>query len=241
MTTPEIVRHADASALYDAAAADVSQLVQAAIAERGICHIALAGGRTPRGLYEVLATDPHIAWDKVIVLFGDERAVPPDDPASNFGMAREALFDRLPIPPTVLRMSGELPAADAARAYDAVVRVAEPLDVVLLGMGDDGHVASFFPGTPEPDADARVIATTSPLPPPSRVSLTLAAIRRSRAILLLVTGAGKAARLAEVWRQIADGAPRLPAARATSESGICRWHVDTAAAAQLPSASEELA
>lgn len=233
---PSVVVHADVAALQAAAADYIGALLRDSIAARGICHIALAGGRTPRAVYERLAADSGIDWSKVVVLFGDERAVPADDAASNYRMAREALLERV-TPRAVHRIEGERPAADAAREYDKIVAACEPLDVVLLGMGDDGHVASFFPATPEPPSDARVVATISPLPPAERVSVTLPVIRRARAVLLLVTGAGKAERLAEVWQQIDDGRPILPAARAVNEFGTCRWHVDGDAAARLPEAA----
>ena len=126
------------------------------------------------------------------VLFGDERCVPPDDPESNYWMAHEALLERVH-PGTVHRMPGELGAEAAAERYDAVVRAASPLDLVLLGMGQDGHTASLFPGNPALRAPGGAVAVHgAPKPPPDRVSLTLEALRSARRVVLVVTGADKA-------------------------------------------------
>lgn len=234
----ELVVHADPEALAAAAADAIAAELRRAIAARGICHIALAGGRTPRSIYERLAEAPDLDWERVVVLFGDERCVPPEDAASNYRMADEALLSRLATRPRVARILGERGPFEAADDYSEVVAAAEPLDLVLLGMGEDGHVASIFPGTPEPYEGAIAIATTSPIPPADRVSLTLEVIGRARVVMVFVTGAGKTERLAEVWRQRAAGevgaaGDRLPAARVGASERLC-WHIDEAAAARLP-------
>lgn len=231
---PHLRRFPTSGALYDGAAAMIVALLQAAIAERGRAALALAGGSTPRGVYERLAAPPlagELDWSRIFVYFGDERCVPPNHPSSNFRMANEALLSRVPlVPDHVFRIDAERPPADAAARYAALLDAAPPLDVVLLGMGDDGHTASLFPGTPgldSPDAGPRAMATTSPLAPTNRVSLTLRAINESRDVLFLVSGAGKAARLAEVLREQASGCPTLPAARVHARS--VTWLVDSAA------------
>ncbi len=261
---PEVVCHADPEALCEAVAEEVAERLTAAISARRKATLVLAGGRTPRGVYERLAERNDLAWDRIVLVFGDERAVPPDDSHSNYRMVTEALagpLARLEGRPVVRRMAGELGSKEAARQYsefiDELVGPGERFDVVLLGMGDDGHVASIFPGTREERADGEgevVIATTSPLPPLERVSLTLPVLGRTRALLMLVTGESKAARLAEVHLQIAEahlqiehahghGQPfvpsaggHLPAARIAQHiagDGIFRWHIDEAANAIL--------
>ncbi len=227
----------DAAALAEACASEFVELAGAAVRERGQFRVALAGGNTPRATYARLARPDlgaHIPWGRVQILFGDERCVPPDDPASNYRMAREAWLDAAGAPSTsVRRVRGELAPEAAVADYAAVVGTA-PLDLVLLGIGSDGHTASLFPGGPELDSTARVVRTTSPVAPHDRVSLGLAAIAEARAVRFLVAGAGKAAVLAEIARQVASGAPDLPAARVAASSPHCSWWLDRAAAADLP-------
>jgi len=207
------------------------------VAEKGRCRLALAGGSTPRATYEQLAVPDvggSVDWTSVDVFFGDERMVPPEDVASNYRMAREALFERVQIPPgNVHRISGELGAEEAARRYVAELG-AEPLDLVLLGMGDDGHVASLFPGSRALEAPhAPAVPSEAPVPPHSRVTLSLPVIKSASVVLLIVTGPGKAARLREVFGERRSGKVALPAARVGSVTGETDWFVDAAAAALL--------
>ena len=212
------------------AARRIADAIERAVEARGGCRLALAGGSTPEPVYRALAAIEGVPFAAVDVFFGDERAVPPDDSASNYGMARRALLDGLAVPPrAVHRIEGERGAPDAARAY-AEVLGDTPLDVTLLGMGGDGHTASIFPGAETPREGPRVIATTSPSPPHSRVSLSLGAINESRSVYFLVAGARKAARLAQVRSQIGRGEGALPAARVVPASGRLVWLLDRAAA-----------
>jgi 6-phosphogluconolactonase len=173
-----------------AVAAATADLVAGAI-EGGLRTLVLAGGSTPRRAYQLLAGRP-LPWGRVAVLFGDERCVPPDDPESNYWMAHEALLERVH-PGTVHRMPGELGAEAAAELYDGVVRASSPLDLVLLGIGPDGHTASLFPGSPALRATGGAVAVHgAPKPPPDRVSLTLEALRAARRVVIVVTGADKA-------------------------------------------------
>lgn len=150
----------------------------------------LAGGSTPRACYELLRRET-LPWGRVTVLFGDERCVPPDDGESNYRMAAEALLTRVS-PLSVHRMPGELGAETAALLYTPVVEALRPLDLVLLGVGEDGHTASLFPGNPAVGARGSVVAVhDSPKPPPNRVSLTLEVLREARHVLVLATGEGK--------------------------------------------------
>jgi len=157
--------------------------------------LVLAGGSTPKRAYQLLGERP-LGWGRVTVLFGDERCVPPFDPESNYRMAKEELLDRVH-PGSVHRMPAELGAEEAAKLYDRVVRGLSPLDLVLLGMGPDGHTASLFPGHPALDAPGCAAAVHgAPKPPPDRVSLTLGALREARRVVFLITGGDKAEALA---------------------------------------------
>jgi len=165
----------------------------------GAHTLVLAGGNTPKRCYELLA-GADVRWGRVTVLFGDERCVPPDHPDSNYRMAREALLDRV-APATVHRIAGELGPDEAAAAYDSIVGALNPLDVVLLGAGEDGHTASLFPGHPELQAKGWAVGVrNAPKPPPDRVSLTLPALRGARHVIVLATGAGKADAVAKARR-----------------------------------------
>jgi 6-phosphogluconolactonase len=177
------------------AAAD---LVAQAILD-GARTLVLAGGSTPHRAYQLLA-ERRLPWGRVAVLFGDERCVPPDDPESNYLMAYRDLLSRVH-PLSVHRMPGELGAEEAAELYAAVVRAYAPLDLVLLGIGPDGHTASLFPGHPALAAAGEVVAVhRAPKPPPDRVSLSLPILRQARRVVFLVTGDDKAEALARASR-----------------------------------------
>ena len=172
-----------------AAAACADRLVEAARAGR---EIALTGGSTPRRAYELAALREQV-WSRAGAWWGDERCVPPDDDRSNYGMAREALLDRVSQPPRVHRIRGELDPAEAAAEYERELGETE-LDLVLLGLGPDGHVASLFPGAPTlEERERRVVAAEAghePFVP--RVTLTLPVLCSGRSVLFLVTGETKA-------------------------------------------------
>jgi 6-phosphogluconolactonase len=183
--------------------------------------LVLAGGNTPRRCYELLAR-LEVNWGRVTVLFGDERCVPPDHPDSNYRLAREALLDKV-APATVHRMAGELGPDEAAAEYSRIVEGLAPLDVVVLGIGEDGHTASLFPGHPEMNAKGWAVGVrNSPKPPPERVTLTLEALRGARRVIILATGAGKAPAVAMAKRQ------EVPSGMIAG----ARWLLDRAAAGQ---------
>jgi len=178
LATPEDVAHAAADRIVAALNGGARTLV-------------LAGGNTPKRCYELLAA-ADVKWGRVTVLFGDERCVPPDHPDSNYRLARESLLDSV-APATVHRIAGELGPDEAAAAYDRIVGALAPLDVVLLGAGEDGHTASLFPGHPEVQATGWAVGVrNAPKPPPDRVSLTLPALQGARHVIVLATGSGKA-------------------------------------------------
>ncbi len=227
----------------EAVAARAEELVRArlasAVADRGRADLVLAGGSTPKRLYERLASHPGDAWSHIHLWFGDERTVGPDHPDSNYGMARRALLGSVPAA-TVERIHGEAPPAEAAADYERRLVAARPddprFDVVLLGMGADGHTASLFPGTPICDERERLVASVwVERLATSRVSLTFRALASTRLVLFLVAGADKAARVAEIFVGGAD----LPAGRVGQGEGgpETLWLLDAAAAAQLTSAT----
>jgi 6-phosphogluconolactonase len=229
----------DAGALLDAAADAVTATAAASIQARGRMTLALAGGATPRGLYERLAGPwrDRIDWPRVHVFWGDERCVPPTHADSNYRLAWESLLQHVPVPAAQIhRIAGEIEPAAAARQYgatlaaefDASAGTPPVFDLILLGLGADGHTASLFPGHAAVD-DTR--HTVLAIPPEggrsARITLTLPVLNAARAVLWLVTGETKAAALAAVL----DGLPApvpLPAQRVTSHDA--RWLVDRAAA-----------
>ncbi|MBK1722259.1 6-phosphogluconolactonase [Thiocystis violacea] len=179
-----------------------------AIAARGRFHLVLAGGRTPLTAYTLLA-DQFSDWDRWHIFFGDERCLPADHPERNSHAAQLAFLRRVPIPAKNLHpIPAELGAEAAAADYEALIRRSLPFDLVLLGMGEDGHTASLFPGHEIPEGVLVMPVHEAPKPPPDRVSLTPRALAASARVLVVVTGAGKRVALAR-WRQGAD----LPVAR----------------------------
>jgi len=193
----------DAESVAERAAAHVSRQLQRARQERGVAHVALSGGTTPGRTYELLAREPA-DWQDVEVWFADERCVPPDDPESNFLLASEALLGPAGIPAErVHRMLGELGPHEGARRYADELSGRVPsleggapvLDVVVLGIGPDGHIASLFPGAEELDAGPEAVClgvVDSPKPPPERITVSLGVLRAARGCLLLANGASKA-------------------------------------------------
>lgn len=237
-----IHRAVDPAALAEAAADFVADALRTAIESRGLARFALSGGSTPRATYEQLAdaaSSRGVDWSRVDAFFGDERAVPPDDAASNYRMAKESLLERVPIPPSrVHRIHGELPPADAAHRYAAVLGT-DPLDVALLGMGEDGHVASLFPGTAALDSPATVLPTVAPFAPHPRITVGLSVLNASRLVVLLVAGAAKASRVEQVLQERRAGRPVLPAARVSPETGELYLFLDEAAAGLLAPRPDE--
>ena len=182
-----LIRTFASADLLARAAADV---VAKTIAGRDTTRLGLAGGSTPRGCYEQLAR-LELPWGRVTVFFGDERCVGPFDPESNYELARTALLQHV-APASVHRMPAELGPEVAAARYEPLVAAA-PLDLVLLGIGPDGHTASLFPANAALQAATYVAPVFgAPKPPPQRVTLTLRALREARRVIVLVSGRDKA-------------------------------------------------
>ena len=213
----DVIRPADFAA---EAAQFILRHARAAIAERGLFRLALSGGNTPRAVHaQIVRLGSDLAWNRVQITFGDERCVPPEHADSNFRMARETLLDVVPIPAgNVFRIRGEIAPAAAAQEYENILatvaaRFGEPRyvhDLVLLGLGEDGHTASLFPGSPALDETVRnVIPATGPKPPPQRITMTFPLLNAARHVTFLVTGADKHALVEE----ITSGSTAYPAGR----------------------------
>lgn len=248
--TPDVSVCASADALADAAATRIAMLAGSAVRARGRFVMALSGGTTPRATYRRLA-DPAFAaqvpWAQVHVVWGDERCVAPDDPMSNYGMARTALLDRVPVPASQIhRIEGEIDPALAGQRYEATLRRllgtpkgpprGEPgarIDLVLLGLGDDGHTASLFPGSEALGEVDRWAVPAFPAAVPSpRVTLTPPVIAAAAEILFLVSGAAKARILGRVLDPVSRPS-ELPAQSVARSSAHVRWIVDAPAATAL--------
>ena len=235
---------ADTAALADAAARRIVEQARTAVAERGRFTLALSGGSTPRAIHERLARAPlreQLPWAATEIFWGDDRVVPLDDADSNYRMAVETLLGQVPVPAAQIHpmVTGDDPAQAAEQYADLVRRVvpgAPPrFDLVLLGMGPDGHTASLFPHSPALAAtDALVVATPpAPLKPQvPRITFTRTLLNSAALVLVLVAGADKAERLAEVLDGPHDP-ERLPAQLLAPEQGELVWMVDQLAAAKL--------
>ena len=204
----------------------LARAAAAAIKERGSFHVALSGGGTPKLMYSALK-ELDVPWEGVHVYFSDERSVGPESADSNYRAARLGLLDHVPIPPgQIHRIEGERDAHAAAADYAALLPAR--FDVVLLGMGDDGHTASLFPDTEGLHASGRVVANWVPKLDSWRISFTFGEINAARERWLLVTGASKA----EVLREVQNG---MGGVEGHPVEGVqnALWYMDTAAAGQL--------
>lgn len=230
----------DLDAVAAEAARQVAAAAESAIRRSGRFTVALSGGRTPRDMHRHLLSEA-VEWARTIILFGDERCVPPDHPDSNYRMVRETLLDRLATPPRqVLRMEGERPPRDAAARYEAAMRDVFPavpfprIDLVVLGMGPDGHTASLFPGTDAlAERERWVAANHVPQLDAWRLTLTLPVLQSAAAILFLIAGEDKATALGEAF----GGAPHptpYPCELARPRDGVLTVLADRAAASRLP-------
>jgi 6-phosphogluconolactonase len=242
----------DAAELARVAARRLVDWAWQSIAKDGVFNVALSGGSTPRELYRVLATPEfraQVDWPRVHLFWGDERAVPPDNPESNYGMARRELLLRVPIPlANVHRMEADdANIGRAAHNYEATLRKFLPLDdrgfprfhVILLGLGPDGHTASLFPGSKILRETSRWVST--PIKPKTgarRMTLTLPVLEAGLHVVFLVAGSEKALILREVFGERRD--PPLPAQMVQPREGERIFLVDEAAAAQLSSQSQPL-
>ena len=228
----EIIRSKD---FVRAAAGFILGVGRQALSERGEFRIALSGGNTPRPVYQEVAQAGETPWEKVLITFSDERCVPPEDEQSNYRMARESLFEPAAVPAeSILRMPGEIEPETAAREYEAkldalAIARGEKIyrhDLILLGMGDDGHTASLFPGTAAlAETNRRVVANFVPKFNSCRLTFTFPLINEARHVCFLVN-AGKHAELIE---RVLQGDAQYPAARIAPTAGKLTWILGQAA------------
>jgi len=243
VTVPPEIRILNAAELFKAAADEFAALAAQAIHRKGSFCVALSGGSTPKGLYTLLASTaaPAVPWPQVSFFFGDERLVPPEHPDSNFRMANGALLSKVPVPPeNVFRVRTEDASAEAAALqYESAVKNYFALrpgqfpcfDLILLGLGPDGHVASLFPGTAALEEKKRlVVANWVAKLKAHRVTFTYPAINHSACVVFLVSGKEKA----EIVREVFDNPKaELPAQRVRPASGRLLWLIDQPAAGLL--------
>jgi 6-phosphogluconolactonase len=231
--------------LFDAAAEEVVRAANEAVNERGKFTIALSGGSTPKSLFNLLATNARatLPWDRMYFFWGDERHVPPTDPDSNYRMADETMLSKIPVPATnVFRVEAENPSAEgAADAYEKTLRKFFQLeagdlprfDLILLGMGPDGHTASLFPGTAALQEKKRlVVANWVEKLKTHRLSFTLPVLNAGRSVAFLVSGMDKATMLRTVLEEDVP-AEQYPAKLVKPSDGKLMWLVDRAAASAL--------
>lgn len=223
-----------------------------AVAQRGVARIAISGGSTPQVMFKILA-DPNqpflatVPWDKLFLYWVDERCVPPEHPESNYGVARDLLLSKVPLPDAnVFRMEGELDPEEAANRYESYLRNSMKLegaespafDLVTLGIGDDGHTASLFPHTDALDAMGRLcVANRVPQKDTWRITLTWPVINQGAEVAFEMEGAKKTDVLAEVMTGPRDP-ERLPAQLIRPANGRLLLLLDEIAAAKLPAATE---
>jgi 6-phosphogluconolactonase len=222
--------------LADRAAADFAALVKETLAQKDRFIAALPGGNTPKLFFARLTQDPYrnqIPWEKIWIFWGDERCVPPDHPESNFAVAKQHLLEKVPVSSAhVFRIRGEDPPGETARAYsksmhDFFKTEGWPVfDLILLGMGADGHTASLMPGTAALDEERRwVVENVVRSLQTVRITITLPVINNARQVWFMVAGAKKAAVFAKTQ---AGPDPAYPASLVEPESGELRWYVDKA-------------
>jgi 6-phosphogluconolactonase len=240
MTEPRIEVHEDAANLSTAVAGELLSRLADAQAAGAVPQIALTGGTIAEDIHRELARlspDSGVDWSQVVVWWGDERFVAPDSPDRNSAQARAAFLDAVGADPAnvhAMPSTADAPDVDAgATAYASTLREhgAGEFDIVMLGIGPDGHIASLFPGFPQLDSDAIAVGVTgSPKPPPERISLTFAALNRSRSVWFLVSGAGKAPAVASAL----GGADlhEIPAAGVSGREETI-WFLDREAASSL--------
>ena len=234
----------DSEALSTAAAEIFVQAGMSAIEARGRYLVALSGGSTPSRMYRLLASDAYrdkVNWEQTFIFWGDERCVPPEDEGSNYHQAYESLLSQVPVPgENILRVKGELIPYEASidyaqvlKKYGDVDREWPRFDLALLGMGEDGHTASLFPGSPIGVASPTLAVTADyQSRPAKRVTLTPLVFNSARKVLFLVTGVNKAVTLTRVLND--DSMPeQYPAQRIQPMDGEVVWLVDEAAASKL--------
>jgi 6-phosphogluconolactonase len=245
MNEPQLIIMDDAQALFVRAAEEIAHLAGEAICTHGEFALCLTGGSTPASTYELLATRFRLSvdWKEVQFFWGDERCVPPDDPASNFGMANRTMLSKLSLrPEQIHRIRGEEEPAQAASDYEHELRTSIPLqqpgdlpsfDLVLLGLGENAHVASLFPHHPALHEKTRLaVAVDVEAAPSRRISLTMPVINNAERVLFLVSGESKADAVKNVLQATVDP-EQYPAQLVKPRTNEIVWLMDKAAAHRL--------
>jgi 6-phosphogluconolactonase len=241
----QLITEVDPKQLAEEAASRLGQALREAIAQRGSASIALSGGNTPRPAYERLARQAGIDWSRVSVFFIDERAVPPTHERSNYRLAKESLLDNAPIPAAnVHRMRGEAADLDqAAREYEALLKAhlkpsaVDPsempsFDVAVMGIGDDGHTASLFPGDPSVDVRDRLTLAIAAAPDTgreARLTVTAPIIENIRTVVVLAAGKAKHGPLERIW-SVSGTTQETPSRILRDVKGSITWIIDKGAA-----------
>lgn len=240
----QLVAALDETQVAQEAATRIAKAIREAVAQRGIATLALSGGNTPRPAYERLSREPNVPWNKVSVFWIDERAVPPTSPRSNYKLAKESLLDAAPVPPeNVYRMIGEAVDLDqAAREYEVLLRKLlvgttvfprefPSFDVAVMGIGDDGHTASLFPGEASVDVRDRLVLSVPEAAEKgreARLSVTAPVIENVETVLVLAVGAKKKEPLQRIW-SVAGSTKDTPARVLRDVRGTVYWIVEKAA------------
>jgi len=244
--SPHVEIFADLEAMSIAAARLFARACAESKSSKREFTVALSGGSTPRNLYLLLGSSDYmraIDWQRVHIFWADERCVPPENEQSNFKLAFDTFLSRVPIPPeNIHRVKGEEPPEQAASTYEDALRQffgmsgLPDFDLILLGMGEDGHTASLFPGSPALAEEKHLAVAAVPKQPPKvdRVTLTLPVLNNGRRIIFLVTGSAKARILQEILTN-AETKRNYPAGLVENTNGELMWFIDKAAAALLPS------
>ncbi len=225
--------------LAEGFAEDLKGLVDKFQASERSFTVALSGGNTPKFLYPIISArlKNRISWAKVHIFWVDERCVPPDDPESNYGMTRQFLLDTIDIPPeNVHRVIGEaLPDEEALRYSEEIVSFTVSagnlpvFDLVVLGLGDDGHTASIFPGNNKSFSSGKISETSiHPVSRQRRITITGSVINNAANIWFIVTGASKAGIVSEIFN--GDGTSDYPASKVSPRNGVVKWYLDKEAA-----------
>ena len=244
---PEIIITDDPSELAETAANIFTSTAKACVTKKNLFTVAISGGSTPRGMHKLLAEEPFrsdIQWNKTHIFWVDERCVPVDDPESNFGLAKKDFLERIPIPLEQIHpMAGEFAPEEGAKKYqeemERVFQIQEEdfptFDLIFLGMGNDGHTASLFPGAKSSRAPDRwVIAVKGGNPNVYRLTLTYDVLNRARRVCFMVSGKEKAPIVKTV---LENKDARLPAQKIQPVQGELTWLLDREAASLL---SEEM-
>jgi 6-phosphogluconolactonase len=230
----DVHRFDSAAALAEAASRAIASLAAAAIEREGGFRLGLSGGRTPAAVYRTLGAGSlgsTVDWSRATFLFADERDAPPHEPESNYWEVRKQFLEPAGVPPDrIHRMKADQADLEAeARAYEPLL--AQPLDLLLLGIGEDGHTASLFPGSPLVRERTRRVAAVfdSPKPPPRRLTVTPRVIAEARALMVLATGEAKAEAVARALGETGD---EIETPARLARHGM--WYLDAAAAGRLP-------